>query len=62
MKRIEYRTVRFGVGLTSRLSGDDFGDQFLRVLNEEGQQGWELREVIRESGLSSLLIFSREIG
>jgi len=60
MKQIEYKTVRYEQGLLSRLSGDDFGESFLRVLSEQGQAGWDLKEVIRESGMETLLIFSRE--
>ena len=60
MKRIEYKTVSYEQGLVKRLSGEDFGESFLRVLNEQGQEGWDLKEVIRESGMHALLIFSRE--
>jgi hypothetical protein len=60
MKRIEYRTVRYEPGLGKRLSGDEFGDSFMRVLAEQGQEGWDLKEIIRESGLDAILIFSRE--
>jgi len=61
MKRIEYKLVRYEQGLRKRLSGDDFGDSFLQVLSAQGQEGWDLKEIIRESGMETLLIFSREM-
>ena len=61
MKKFEYKTLRYEQGLAKRLSGDDFGEGFLQVLTEQGQEGWELKDVIRESGMHALLIFSREI-
>lgn len=59
MKQIEYKIVRYEQGLLKRLSGDDFGESFLKVLTEQGQDGWDLKEIIRESGMEALLIFSR---
>jgi hypothetical protein len=62
MKKIEYRIVRYETpGLLKRLSGDDFGESFLRVLAEQGQEGWDLKAIIRESGVQALLIFGREV-
>jgi hypothetical protein len=61
MKRIEYNIVRYETGLRKRLSGDSFGESFLRVLAEQGEEGWDLKEIIRESGLEALLIFGREV-
>ncbi len=61
MKRIEYKIVAYEQGLRKRLAGDDFGESFLRVLSEQGQEGWDLKDVIRESGMHALLIFSREV-
>ena len=61
MKQIEYKMVRYEIGLRKRLSGDRFGEGFLQVLAEQGQEGWDLKEVIRESGLEALLIFGREV-
>jgi hypothetical protein len=60
MKKIEYKTVNYAPGVGQRLSGDDFGENFLHVLAEQGQEGWDLKHVIRESGMQALLIFSRE--
>lgn len=60
MKRIEYKTVKYDQSLGERLSGDDFGERFLQVLSEQGREGWDLKDVIRESGIHALLIFSRE--
>jgi len=60
MRKIKYKTVKYEPGLAKRLSGDDFGEGFTQVLSEQGQEGWDLKAVIRESGLQSLLIFSRE--
>jgi len=61
MKKIEYKTVQYEQGLRKRISGDDFGESFLRVLSEQGEEGWDLKDVIRESGMHALLIFSREV-
>ena len=61
MRKIEYKTVKYEQGLGKRLSGDDFGESFLRVLAEQGQEGWDLKEIIRESGMQAILIFSREV-
>ena len=61
MKKIEYKTVKYEQGIGKRLSGDDFGENFLRVLSEQGQEGWDLKDVIRETGMQALLIFSREV-
>ena len=61
MKKIEYKTVQYEQGLGKRLSGDDFGESFLRVLSEQGEEGWDLKDVIRESGMHALSIFSREV-
>jgi hypothetical protein len=60
VKRIEYKMVRYQQGLVNRLVGDDFGDGFLQLLSEQGEEGWDLKEIIRESGMDALLIFSRE--
>lgn len=61
MKKIEYKTVTYEPALGRRLSGDDFGEDFTRVLSEQGQEGWDLKAVIRESGLQTLLVFGREV-
>ena len=61
MKKIEYKTVKYEQGLSKRLSGDDFGESFLRVLAEQGQEGWDLKDIIRENGMQAVLIFSREV-
>ena len=62
MKKIEYRIVRYETaGLLKRLCGDVFDEGFRRVLAEQGQEGWDLKEIIRESGLQALLIFGREV-
>lgn len=61
MKKIEYKTVKYEQGLAKRLSGDDFGESLLRVLAEQGEEGWDLKDIIRESGMQAILIFSREV-
>ena len=61
MKKIEYKTVKYEQGIGKRLSGDDFGESFLRVLSAHGQEGWDLKDVVRESGMQALLIFGREV-
>ena len=61
MKKIEYKTVKYEQGIGKRLSGDDFDESFLQVLSSHGQEGWDLKDVIRESGMRVLLIFSREL-
>lgn len=60
VKQIEYKLVNYEIGLRQRLSGDDFGESFLKLLTEQGREGWDLKEIIRESGMQSLLVFSRE--
>ncbi len=60
MKTIEYKTVRYEQGLFKRISGDDFGESFEKLLSEQGQEGWDLKDIIRESGMHAILIFSRE--
>lgn len=60
MKRIEYKTFIFDVGILNRLTGNDFGNEFLQLLSSHGDEGWDLKEVIRQSGLSAVLVFSRE--
>ena len=61
MKKIEYKTVRYETGIGKRLTGDEFGESFMRVLSEQGQEGWELREVIHKIGwFHAILIFSRD--
>ena len=60
MKKIEYKTVRYEPGLVKRFTGDEFGESFMRVLAEHGQEGWDLKEIIRKSGLQAILIFGRE--
>ncbi len=61
LKKIEYKTVTYSVSLGKRLSGDDFGESFLRLLSEHGREGWDLKEIIREDGMQALLVFSREL-
>jgi hypothetical protein len=61
MKKFEYKTVKYEQGLGKRISGDDFGEDFLRVLAEHGNEGWDLKDIIRESGMKALLIFNREL-
>ena len=61
MKQFEYKTVKYEQGLGKRISGDDFGEDFLKVLSEHGNEGWDLKDIIRESGIKALLIFSREL-
>jgi hypothetical protein len=55
MKNIEYKTVNYEITLGKRLSGDDFGDAFLTLLSRHGQEGWDLKEIIRESGVQRCL-------
>jgi hypothetical protein len=60
MKLFEFKTVRYEPGLGKRITGDDFGEDFLKVLSEHGREGWDLKTVVREHGLKTLLVFSRE--
>jgi|WetSurMetagenome_2_1015567.scaffolds.fasta_scaffold372256_1 hypothetical protein len=60
MKQFEFKTVRYEPGLGKRITGDDFGEGFLKVLSENGRDGWDLKTIVREHGLQTLLIFSRE--
>lgn len=61
MNKIEYKTVSYSISLGKRMSGDGFGESFLRLLSEQGQEGWDLKEIIRDTGMEALLIFSRPI-
>ena len=62
MNKIEYRIVVYETpGLLKRLSGDSFEEGLARVLAKQGQEGWDLKEIIRESGAEALLIFGREV-
>ena len=54
MKQIEYKMVSYEQGLVNRLSGADFGESFMQVLAEQGQEGWDLKEIIRDSGMHAL--------
>jgi hypothetical protein len=60
MKKIEYKIVRYKSKLGERLTGDMLGKDLMRVLSEQGQEGWDLKEVIQQTGLENILIFSRE--
>jgi hypothetical protein len=60
MKQFEFKTVRYEPGVGKRITGDDFGESFLKVLSAHGMEGWDLKSVVREHGLQTLLIFSRE--
>ena len=61
MRKIEFKTVEYEQGLVKRIKGDDFGESFMKVLSEQGQEGWDLKSIIREHGMKTLLIFSREV-
>ena len=61
MRKIEFKTVRHTPSLGERLSGHDFDEAFEEILSEQGQEGWDLKSVVREHGLQTLLIFSREV-
>ena len=61
MKKIEYKIVKYEQGFGNRLKGNDFSEDFLRVLSENGAEGWDLKEIMRESGFQALLIFGREM-
>ena len=61
MRKIEYKIVNYEPGFGRRVMGADFGEDFLRVLSEQGQGGWDLKQAIRQSGLPTLLIFGREV-
>ena len=55
-----YKVVRHEISIGTRLFGREFGDRFLEILAAHGQDGWDLKQVIRMGGLQALLIFSRE--
>jgi hypothetical protein len=60
MKKFEYKTVTYDHGIGERLSGNDFGERFALFLTQQGNEGWDLKAIIRESGMHAILIFSRE--
>ena len=61
MKQFEFKTLIYAPSLCKRLTGDDFGEDFLKVLSDNGREGWDLKSVVRDTGLQTLLIFSREL-
>lgn len=61
MKQFQFKTVRYEPGLDKQSSGDDFGDDFQKVLAGHGKDGWDLKTVFREQGLQIILIFGREV-
>jgi hypothetical protein len=61
MKQFEFKTVVYSPGIAKRLTGNDFGEDFLGVLSEHGREGWDLKAVVRENGMQALLIFSRAL-
>lgn len=60
MKQFQFKTVRYEPSLGKRIIGDDFGEDFQKVLAEHGKDGWDLKTVVREHGRQAILIFSRE--
>lgn len=61
MKQFQFKTVRYEPGFDKQIMGDDFGDGFQKVLADIGKEGWDLKSVVREQGLPTILIFSREV-
>jgi hypothetical protein len=49
--------IRVGI----RLKGNDFNDSFVQLLAAHGQEGWDLKSVVREGGFMTLLIFGRDV-
>jgi hypothetical protein len=60
MKTIEYKHVRHEWSLGTQFSKEKFNDQLMQMLTEHGQQGWDLKGIIHESGLHAHFIFGRE--
>ena len=61
IKKIEYKVVKHDIRVGTRLKGNDFSDSFVQLLAAYGQEGWDLKSVIREGGFMTLLIFGREV-
>lgn len=61
MKQFEFKLVVHEPGIANRVKGDDFGEDFKDLLAEHGRNGWDLKSVVREHGLRTVLIFSREV-
>ena len=62
MTRYEYRHVRMSYRFTSCFSKAAFDRQLCEILEQMGNEGWELRSSIHEGFLSTHvhLIFGRE--
>lgn len=61
MKHFEFKVVVHESGIVNRVKGDDFGEDFKNLLAEQGREGWDLKSLVREHGMRTLLIFSREV-
>jgi len=67
MTRYEYRDVRVRFGFLATFSKNAFHDKLMHVLQEQGNEGWELKGTLYELGWGILyelgwpvhLIFAR---
>jgi hypothetical protein len=61
MTTIEYRHVRFVFGWMGVFSKKVFHERLMFVLQEQGNDGWELKGIMYELGLHAHLIFARTV-
>ncbi len=60
MKQIEYKHVRHGWKLGAQFSQEKFDELLMKMLAEQGREGWDLKATIYEGGLHAHFIFGRE--
>ena len=62
MTRIQYKHVRYKFGLMGIFFKRPFHEKLMRVLQEQGNDGWELKGILYELGFHTHLIFARPAG
>ena len=61
MKRFEYKHVRYAWSLGTQMSKEKFDEAVMKMLEEHGSQGWELKGVMHEGvSLHAHFFFGRE--
>ena len=60
MKPIEYKHVRHVWKLGAQFSKKKFDEVLMKMLAEQGREGWDLKGVIYEMGSHAHFIFGRE--
>lgn len=60
MTVIQYKHVRFKFGWRGALFKRPFHEKLMRTLQEQGNEGWELKGILYELGWHAHLIFARQ--